>query len=159
MEPSDIEDSLAQLSNTLGVSTAKLRAIYSRGVNECLEQGYDGAPSTYGLARVQRFAVATQSGNFRLTPDQDFAPKSLENSDTISYEITADSENGWALIYDVMSADGRKVAEEFPPGSIDQTIYDTDTHELSVLGTHNEVQWFCTLNLSTGETSFSTSTD
>lgn len=122
-----------------------------------MEQGYDGPPSIYGLARVQRFVMATKTNNLRLTLDAEFAPQVLVDSVETNYEITDDTANGWTLIYDVMSASGDKVAKVFPPGSVEQTVYDTDTQELSVLGTHNEVQWSCTLNLSTGESTFVTS--
>lgn len=159
MEPNDIEDNIAAHATALGVSTAKLKAIYARGVKECIEQGYDGSPSIYGMARVQRFVIATHTGNYRLTPDGDFAPSKIETQEPVSYEMTADTINGWSLIYDVMSADGTRVAEAFPPGSVEQTIYDKDTHELSVLGTHDDVQWLCTLNLSTGESAFATNLD
>ena len=159
MEPNDIEDNIASHAASLGVSVAKLKAIYARGVKECIDQGYDGSPSIYGMARVQRFVVATQSGNYRLTPDSDFAPSKIENQELVSYEITAKNINGWDLIYDMMSANGAKVADTFPPGSVEQTIYDKDTHDLSVLGTHDDVQWVCTLNLSTGESAFVTSLD
>ena len=154
MNSNDIEKNIHDHANALGVSPAKLKAIYARGVKECMEQGYDGPPSIYGLARVQRFVVASQTGNYRITPDAEFAPTTAIEHKASSYEITDSSINGWDLIYDVMSEDGKRLAEMFPPGSVEQTVYDKDTEELAVLGTHNKVQWSCTLNLSTGESTF-----
>lgn len=159
MNSNDIEDNIKNHATALGVSPSKLKAIYARGIKECIEQGYDGSPSIYGMARVQRFVVATQTGNYRLTPDSEFAPQKNLEQEVVSYEITDDTLNGWSLVYDVMSAEGTKIAEMFPEGSIEQTVYDKDTTEMSVLGNHNGVQWSCTLNLSTGESNFITSSD
>ena len=159
MEPKDIEDTLEDLATQLSVSTAKLRAIYARGVDECLEQGYEGAPYTYGLARVQRFATALDTRNPRLTADTDFLPRTQTDFEPTHYVVSEDTLVSWGLIYDMMSAEGHMLEASFPVGSITQTVYDTDKNEITVLGNYDDVQWTCVLNLVSGENVLTTDND
>lgn len=160
MTPDEIEASLTQFADALGVSTAKLRAIYCRGVKGCLEEGYPGLPATYGMARVQRFSLALQSNNCRMTPDSDLFPGSeTPAGDDRSYEISDALTSSWPLIFDALSANGTGLAASFPPESIEEVVYDEDSTELAVSGTHGSVQWSCTLNLTTGEHDFVTNVD
>jgi hypothetical protein len=160
MTPDEIEASLTKHAATLGVSAAKLRAIYMRGVNDCLEQGHPGLPSTYGMARVQRFMIAAQTGNHRVTPDSDFiAQAPSEPEDARTYEISEAVTSSWPLIFDTLSLDGSALSSRFPAESVEGISYDEDSTELSVSGTYDSVQWFCTLNLTTGEHTFVTNVD
>ena len=160
MTPDEIEKNLTQYAAALGISAAKLRAIYTRGVTACLEEGHPGTPATYGMARVQRFALATQSGNCRMTPDADLFPAAdTPEGDQQSYEISDALTSSWPLIFDTLSHNGSSLAATFPPESIEEVVYDEDLTELAVSGTHYSVQWSCTLNLTTGEHTFITNVD
>jgi hypothetical protein len=160
MTPDEIESNLHQYAEALGVSTAKLRAIYTRGVTDCMEEGYPGLPSTYGLARVQRFTLALQSNNCRMTPDADLFPgTSTAEGDDRSYEISDALTSSWPLIFDTLSHNGSALQGTFPAESIEEVVYDEDTTALAVSGTHGGVQWSCTLNLTTGEHDFVTNVD
>lgn len=74
MSPEEIESTLGIIADELGVSTAKLRAIYARGTKECMSQGYTETPHVHGLTRVQRFAKAMAENDMTLTSDIDFLP-------------------------------------------------------------------------------------
>lgn len=159
MDSKDIENDLAKYAKDLGVSTTKLRAIFARGVDECLEEGYEGAPWTYGFARVQRFSMSLSTGNPRLTKDTDFLPRKPTQSQPTHYIVSEDTAASWSLVYDIMSADGSVLAKSFPQGSITQTIFDTDKQEITVIGTYDDVQWSCVLNLVSGKSILLTDSD
>jgi hypothetical protein len=76
LSPEEIEKALAVTAQQLGVSIAKLKAIYARGIKECIKEGYPEAPYVHGLTRVQHFARAMSSDYHTL--DGDFLPRSRQ---------------------------------------------------------------------------------
>lgn len=149
MQPVEIEARLQEQATLLGISDAKLRAIYRRGVKECMANGYAEEPFVHGLARVQRYVLATQMNNHRITADSDLLPKTTQEGTSLKYEMPQQS---WPLVAAVMGegnyyTEGDLISHLFPSEDVVATSYNTDTQELKVCGT----DWCCILNLSNHE--------
>lgn len=140
----ELDDMLDLLAKELGTSSAKLHCVYLRGVKECCDKGFTGSPSTYGLARVQRFALAFSQSNHRMTPDTDLLPRDLPptSQSQTSYEL---SNSSWPLIYDYMSGNSSSLSSAF--NDIESTVYDKDTGEIIIYGP----DWTVALDTTTGE--------
>lgn len=108
MSPEEIEKVLSTTAQELGVSDAKLKAIYARGVKDCIKEGYPEAPYVHGLNRVQQFARAMTSDSN--TPDEDLLPKSgkrwvaphLDNTEAV---IFYKDSNSWTAFGDTWACD------------------------------------------------------
>lgn len=119
MNPQIIE-LIEDTATTLGISKAKAQAVYVRGVQECLNQGYEEEPYIHGMMRLHRFVESVTSSSDRLTEDTDLLPKvanTIEKSDSV-----------------VLDLNQFKMIEQFNHLSINQNIdsvvIDLDTEEL-----------------------------
>lgn len=147
MNPVEIEALLEDQAREIGVTTHKLKAIYKRGVRECLSNGYESEPFVYGLTRVQRYIMASNTGNHRLTTDSDFLPSAITASGTsTAIELPAQTPS-WPLIYSAVNDNGVFIDRLFPTESVEATIYDEDQQTLSILGEG----WVCSICLKTNE--------
>jgi hypothetical protein len=112
------------------VSSAKLKAVYLRGVAEYNQSSADfGNAMVWGMARVQRFLSGSCDEDL-CTQDP---PAVLTD---LGIELTADS---GAIIADVLYGDGRVIARIFDPGVV--TSMQVDEHNLTVEGELDGRPW------------------
>lgn len=136
---SSLDAQFEEYAESVGVSSAKLKAVYLRGVAEYNESSSDfGNAVVWGMARVQRF----MSG--------------MCDEDLISQEppaILADcgielSNDSGVIIADVLYGDGSAISRIFDPGEV-QSAYLED-NMLYVMGSLDGKTWRYTLDCSSG---------
>lgn len=147
MDNIDLEAQLSQQADKIGVSTAKLRAVYQRGVSACMSEGYYEPPVFHGLARVQRFIFALQSKNSRYTLDEDFLPCDYSNLPS-DKPAGVETEGEWPLVYELLNSNQLNL---FPGETVTSTQYDTETKELTISGD----DWQFSYNFSSGDSDLS----
>ena len=150
MQP-DIDDLIAAQASAAGVSAAKLRCVYSRGVRDCVEAGLDAAPGLAGLARAQRFVSALAAGNPRLTPDADLLPGADLGSEEAP-GLDVPSGEAWPAIRELVYGDGSALSAAFAPGVVESAALVDG--EAQVAGSLDGAPWAWSLDLSTGESRF-----
>ena len=126
----------------LGVSGAKLRMLYRRGVESCVSGGYPESPLFHGLARVQRYILAHQTGNSRYTLDTDLLPK---NYTEVPKEAPQHVETSgeWPIVYDLLNTN--KISLIFGH-EVSDVSYDTQTKILLASGS----DWYYSYDFTTG---------
>lgn len=154
MEIMDIDAELEAQAVRAGVSTAKLKCVYARGVRDCVASGAELPPMTAGIIRVERFIRAMEAGNPRLTDDADMlvSPARPMLDDAPALEVASDE--AWDVIARVLYGDGDQLAALFSPGTVTDAIIEDDT-ALVVLGFLGADEWSYRLDLVTGEAAFS----
>ena len=140
----DLEQQLAEEAEKYSVSVPKLRAIYKRGVSECISMGYTEPPTFHGLARVQRFLFALDDHNSRFTKDADLLPKDYSlfpDEQAKGIETTGN----WPMIYQLLNSNQLDI---FPDETVLSTSYDIDVKVLTISGE----DWSYVYDFNTGET-------
>ena len=141
---SNLDEQFEELAATHGLSTARLKTVYFRGVEEFFTSELNfGSASMYGLARVQRFVQGDE------TLDQDLTAVDPEVLPDDGMEFTIDSA---LVISDLVYASGENIAAQFAPGQVTGMSMNDDT--LYVEGTIGTAEWNYTLDFATGEHSF-----
>ena len=130
-----------------GISLAKLKTVYFRGVDEYHAAEYDmGTPSMWGLARVQRFVNGVTSGA-PLTDDQDLVTSErYESNPSDGIDIAIDASD---ILTDFLYSSGDALAQKFAPGEVNEIRLEDEV--IYVTGTLDERPWVYTLNTVTGE--------
>ena len=143
MNNTELIEQLEHQAELVGVSSIKLRAIYQRGIDDCMSQGYPESPMFHGLARVQRFINAYTSNNSRMTLDADMLPRDYSNlPKSVTPHVVSTGE--WPDVYNLLSFDN--LSTMFPDEVYDCS-YDIDEKILKVSGK----DWLFEYNLNNGD--------
>ena len=150
MDHEAIEAELAEQAKKAGVSVAKLRCIYTRGVSECVSVGSGSPALLHGIVRVERYLNAIRKGDHRLTMDSDLLPTQLlEISDDTSHPLEMGDELSWPLVASVVYSDCSMIAEAFKPWRVLAVTLEDDCR-LIVHGERSTGPWEWSVNLTEG---------
>ena len=128
-----------EYARTMGVSSAKLKAVYLRGVAEYNESSSDfGNAVVWGMARVQRFMDGACDEDLMSQE----APAVLADC---GIEL---SQGSGVIIADVLYGDGSAIARIFHPGEVLQV--QLEDHMLYIMGNLDEKTWRYALDCSSG---------
>lgn len=143
MNSTELENQLDHQAEALGVSGAKLRTIYRRGVETCVSEGYPESPMFHGLARVQRYMLAHRTQNSRYTLDTDLLPRDYSDIPKTLPQVV-ETEGEWPAIYDLLN--NNKISLYFGH-EVSDVSYDSDTKVLQVSG----LDWSYTYDFISGD--------
>lgn len=133
------------LSERYGISTARLKAVYFRGVREFWSSDFGfGTASMYGLARVQRYVNGDATQDVDLRDDSTVVACASPSS----FEFTLDSD----CVLNAVYADGSTISRLFAPGQTE--AIQVDDGEIIVTGSLDSSRWLYRLDLQTGDSSF-----
>ncbi len=146
MSSTTLDQQFAETSEKYDIGVAKLKAVYFRGIEEYHSSAFDmGTPTTWGLARVQRFINCVSTGA-SMTTDRDLVeipPAALPDA---GVNISVDAS---ALIADVLYSDGARIAALFAPAQVTALSFEDDV--IDVDGTLDGQAWRYSLNTASGE--------
>lgn len=135
-----LDEQFDNQAHKCGISAAKLKAIYLRGVNDFINSDIElGSATMWGLARVQRFI----NGDTSL--DADLVGCAVDPIIDPGVEISLDS---GAILADVLYASGEETAALFSPGEVLAIRLEDST--LLVEGILDGAPWQYALDTQTG---------
>lgn len=141
-----LDQQFEELSEKHDISTARLKAVYFRGVEEYMSSDMTvGSATMYGLARVQRFLKDP-------TLDADLSGAHEYHEDLSGLDI---NEESMQMMFSVLYGTGDDIARQFHPGQVTGiTVLDDAIQIDGVLGDDN---WSYTLNTTSGASEFGVS--
>lgn len=146
-----LEKQFSEQSAKYGISIARLKCVYMRGIEDYKNQDIDmGSASMWGLVRVQKYINAVKSGDHSITDDQDlFESAVCASSSGDGLELNIDASN---IIADVVYGTGKSISSIFYPGTVEFVSVSDDA--LHVFGRLNDEYWRYDLNMVDGRHEF-----
>lgn len=141
-----LDQQFEEKSQQCGISVAKLKTVYFRGVEEYHALHHDmGTPMMWGLARVQRFINCITRG-LPLTNDDDLLATKASLTADCGIDIAVDAS---AVLSDVLYSTGAQTAAMFQPGDVQSILVEDDI--ITVDGTLDGKVWSYSLDTISGE--------
>lgn len=142
-----LEKHFQEHSARLGVSVARLKCVYFRGIEEFRSKEMEfGSPSMWGFLRVQKYLNALKAGDLSTCDDSDLQPGVREQTvePETGIELFVDSN----VVTDITFGNMDEIAHMFYPG----TVYAAwvDDSSVYVEGSIGHDKWLYTLDLPTG---------
>lgn len=143
--PMGLDQQFREKSEQYGISLAKLKTVYFRGVDEYHSSDFDlGTPTMWGLARVQRF-IDSMTTDAPMLSDQDLVSTDEVTTVDCGIDICVDAS---ALIADVVYGDGSQTASMFAPAQVLCIAFEDDI--ITVDGMLDNEAWRYSLSTISG---------
>lgn len=150
IELTGLDGQIRRYAERLGVSDAKLKAVYLRGVRDFKATELDlGTAGMWGLARLQRFITACNNTNPDLTEDSDLLYDEVPD-EVVDFDLGMElSLEGGQKALEILRATPAELSTIFHPGEPTSMEFDQATNTLTVQGRIGPDYWTYTLNAET----------